>query len=119
MRFLSAIIGLLIVAVAVVFALSNRDFVSVSLWPFDEKIEAPLYVLTLGTLITGVFIGAFLAWIRMLPHQFMSRRLKKEVAVMQNHIEDLKKSLVPPRIAHDLSLLQRPSLRSRWKFWRS
>ncbi len=53
----------LIVAVAVIFALTNRESVSFDLWPvLEDPVPAPPFVVVFVGLLIGVLIGALVAW---------------------------------------------------------
>ena len=60
--------GFILLLLALAFAISNRQSATISLWPFDAQVEAPLYLLTLGLLLIGLLLGAGFAWLSMLPH---------------------------------------------------
>ncbi len=110
-RFITFIIGL----IAVVFAVSNRQAISISLWPFDAAIEAPLGLIVLAALALGLLLGGVVVWLSMLPHHFMSKRLQRDLRLVQNQLEEVRASIMPTRPHHDISLLPRP--KSRWKLW--
>ena len=93
MRFLSALLGALVAILSLIFALSNRQGVTVSLWPFDLEIAAPLYIMTLGALMAGLLIGGFYVWLTALPHRFSARRLGKDVTLMSGKILELEREL--------------------------
>lgn len=44
------------------FAIANRDYVNVDLWPFWSAVSLPLFVALAGALYLGMGIGAILAW---------------------------------------------------------
>ncbi len=116
MKFFSKLLSLIVAALAVVFVLSNRAPAAISLWPFDVTVTAPLGLVTLGALLLGMGIGGAVFWLSMLPHHFLSRRLKREVGTLQTQIQDLQKSVLPPHAPYDLTQLPRP--KARWPFWR-
>ena len=62
MKLIRWLIGLPLAAVAIIFAVSNRQMVTVELWPFPWTADLPLYLLSLGTLAVGIVIGALFAW---------------------------------------------------------
>ena len=66
MRFLSWIAGLILAAIVVVFALSNRQIVLIGLWPFVEGLAMPLYLAVLLPLLAGLVLGWLLAGLRAL-----------------------------------------------------
>jgi uncharacterized integral membrane protein len=47
----------------VVFAVSNREAVMLSLWPLSEGVAAPLYLLVLGLFVLGAVIGGLTVWL--------------------------------------------------------
>lgn len=42
---------------AVIFAVSNREHVAVTLWPLRTFVEAPLFVVAIAAFILGVVVG--------------------------------------------------------------
>ena len=116
MKFLSALLGLLIFVASLIFALSNRQSVTVNLWPFDLEMTAPLYIMTLGALAVGLLIGSFYIWLTALPHRFTARRLGKDVTLLSGKIVELERELEPHRArSKEAHLLLPPP---RWKFWK-
>jgi uncharacterized integral membrane protein len=116
MKFLSGLIGVIVLFLALAFALANRQPAAISLWPLDIEVHAPLCLLTLGTFVLGLLLGAVIAWFSLLPHRFTARRLRKELAALQDRIGDLQQTIIPPRAKNDSPLL---ASRSRRRFWRS
>ncbi len=114
MKLFSGLIGLIILVLALCFALANRQSSTISLWPFGVEVVAPLYLLTLGTLFCGFLAGAIIAWFNMLPHRLNARRLRKEIALLHEKIGDLQQTVLAPRQA-DASLLTPP--KPKWRFW--
>lgn len=114
MRIFSSLIGSLILLVAVCFAVSNRQMADVSLWPFDLQIEAPVYLLTLGSLLVGLFIGTVMTWIGLLPHRFAAKRMHKELARMNDKISALQQTVHSKEAA--FASAAKP--RSSWRFWK-
>ena len=62
MRILHWIVVVPVTAVAVIFALSNRETVSFDLWPVPHTVEAPPVVAVFAGLVVGVLVGALIAW---------------------------------------------------------
>jgi uncharacterized integral membrane protein len=64
MRFLFWIVLALVALILILFAVSNRETVSLGLWLLPGAvIELPLYLLVLGTLIFGFVVGELVGWI--------------------------------------------------------
>ena len=55
---------IVIAAVVALFAASNRETVSLALWPLPFLAQSPLYLVVLVSLFFGFVIGAVAAWIR-------------------------------------------------------
>jgi uncharacterized integral membrane protein len=71
----------------ILFAVSNRETVSVGLWPLPTLIELPLYLVVLGTLILGFFVGELVAWISAWRWRREARRSRERVAVLERELE--------------------------------
>ncbi len=52
-----------IALLVILFALMNRQEVSLSLWPLPWDISAPLFLFTLGAVVFGFLFGALVTWI--------------------------------------------------------
>ena len=115
MKFFTSLLGLFVLAVALAFALANRQSATISLWPFGIEVQAPLYLLTLGTFFLGLLSGAVIAWLSLLPHRLATRGLRKDLARLQEKIGELQQTVIPPEAHHDESdapLL--PGPKTRW-----
>ena len=93
MKFLSWLLTLLVLALALCFALNNRQMTSLSLWPFGFEVQAPLYLFALGTFFGGMLIGSVIGWMSNLPHRMESRRLRRDIAGLHQKIEDISDSM--------------------------
>lgn len=119
MKLLSALIGFIIAVLALCFALSNRQMATLSLWPFDLEVQAPIYLLSLGTLFAGLIIGAIITTLAMIPHRLQARRLHKDIAKLNDKILDLQQTIISPTSSQDDLQQQRPFLTSKSlrRFW--
>lgn len=91
-RLLSLLITLPVTLAVVVFAVANRDPVTVNFWPFALAVDVPLYGLALGTLALGCLLGALLTWLPLLlaRRALVSARAKiqsLELTLSQNPTE--------------------------------
>jgi lipopolysaccharide assembly protein A len=55
---------IILVVVITMLAVSNREMVSLGLWPLSVVTKAPLYLVMLASLVLGVLIGAVAVWIK-------------------------------------------------------
>ena len=86
--------GLLVIAIfLILFAVSNRETVSVEFWPLPFLADVPLYLLCFLSLVIGALIGVAIAW--MAGHgkrrELRSRRrrieaLERELTATQSQI---------------------------------
>jgi uncharacterized integral membrane protein len=53
----------LVTLLAASFALSNRETVSLELWPLPGAVDAPLYIVIVLSLGIGYLVGRLLAWL--------------------------------------------------------
>ena len=96
MKFLSGVLGLFVLALALSFALANRQATVIQFWPFGVSIEAPLYLLTLGTLLFGLLIGAAIGWFAHIPHRMAAWRLRRDVTALQDKIDSIHAAAAAP-----------------------
>jgi lipopolysaccharide assembly protein A len=79
--------------VLVVFAVANRDVVSLSFWPLPIELRAPVWAVVLLTLLAGFLIGEFVAWIN-------GRRWRRRARDQARRVETLERELAaktPPK----------------------
>lgn len=89
---LRKIINIVIVAplalIFIVFAVANRQFVTVSFDPFDQSnpalaVSLPLFVVIIGMTIVGVVAGSAVTWLRQGRHRRAARRQEAEAAELR------------------------------------
>jgi uncharacterized integral membrane protein len=72
--------------ILILFAVSNRESVSVGLWPLPDFIQMPLYLLVLGTLIVGFFFGELAAWVGAWRWRREAKRSRERIAVLEREL---------------------------------
>jgi uncharacterized integral membrane protein len=88
------LIGLVALAL-VVFAVDNRQVVTVSLWPLPIEASMSLYLVVLLTLLLGFLLGELIAWMN-------GHRWRREARLKAKRIEELERALAaqsPPKEA--------------------
>lgn len=63
MRFIRVVIGAILLLLLVVFAIANRQGITVSLDPLPFAITLPLYLLVFIVFLAGLCLGALLQWL--------------------------------------------------------
>ena len=80
--------GFLVIAVVLIlFAVSNRETVSVGFWPLPFLVDAPLYLLCFLSLVIGALIGVATAWMA-------GHRTRRELRTRGRRIEALERELM-------------------------
>lgn len=95
MKFISWLLSIPLLLACVFFAVSNRQDVTVDLWPFDYVLTAPLYIMSLGAFFGGLFLGAMWFWALGLRHRFAKHRLAKEVNKLKTYMPPEQPKTVP------------------------
>jgi uncharacterized integral membrane protein len=88
------LIGLVALAL-VIFAIDNRQVVTVSLWPLPIEASMGLYLVVLLTLLAGFLLGEIIAWMN-------GHRWRREARLKAKRIEELERELAaqsPPKEA--------------------
>jgi len=76
----------LLAAVLALFAASNREPVTLALWPLSFAIEAPLYVAVLGSVLLGFIFGALAAWTGGHRWRREVRRRGRRIAALEREV---------------------------------
>jgi uncharacterized integral membrane protein len=84
--------------VIVMFAIANREIVTVSFDPFAPhqpaaSISVPLFALIFVLVILGVIIGGIAAWLRQGKHRRVARMHYSHVAALRREIDSLNTKL--------------------------
>lgn len=88
-----------LIALAVLFALSNREFVELSIWPLPVSVPAPVYLVALGGLAVGFFAGGLVAWFGAGRTRGRARAAERRVRDRDVEIEDLRRKIKEAEIA--------------------
>lgn len=84
--------------VIVMFAIANREKVTVSFDPFAPmepaaSVSMPLFVLIFVLVILGVILGGIATWLRQAPHRRAARSHHTDVAALRREIDGLNTRL--------------------------
>jgi uncharacterized integral membrane protein len=80
------VVTALVALLLVVFAVSNRESVTVTFWPLPVLIEAPLYLVVLLATLLGFLFGEVVAWIG-------GRRWRRHARQRRRRVEALEREL--------------------------
>lgn len=95
-RFFNWVIGLPVAAVAIVFAVANRQWITVSLDPFNRdqpfaSIEMPLWVLFFCGIFAGILAGWIGAWFAHGKWRRAAKEARIELVRVQHEHERLRR----------------------------
>jgi uncharacterized integral membrane protein len=82
----------------VMFAIANREMVTVSFDPFNAAqpaaaVTLPLFILIFVLVLIGVFLGGAAAWLRQSQHRRAARVLEGDVAGLRREVALLNERL--------------------------
>ncbi len=108
-KIVTALIVVPLAALIIVFAVANRQAVTVSFDPLSATSPAyaatvPLFVLIFIVLILGVIIGGAAAWLRQSPWRRTARKLDADVRALHEELEGIRRQFgtqappAPPEI---------------------
>jgi len=89
-RYIAWIVTIPFALLLLSFAISNRELVTLGLWPLPFRIDAPLYLVALLPLLLGVLIGGLVLWFGRFATGLRMRRLETRLAATQKDLEGLK-----------------------------
>ena len=83
----------------IAFALANRERVSLSIIPFRDGIELPLFLIFFLSVLAGALLGALITWNTQRPWRTLARRQAREIDELRDEINALKSmsANAPPR----------------------
>ena len=91
MRVVGSLSGLLLALAAAMFAVDNRQDVSLGFFPLDGRMELPIYVVALVPLAVGLVAGWVLRWHSGGAERARSRRLGRERVRLQHELDEARK----------------------------
>ena len=86
MKFINTIIAVVVALAIILFAVSNRELVTVELWPFPYQLSLGLYAVILLAVLVGFIGGVVGLWLTGSKRRRETRRLRRQV-------RDLEQSL--------------------------
>jgi lipopolysaccharide assembly protein A len=86
-RILSRAAFLVIALFLILFAVSNRETVSVGFWPLPFLADVPLYLVCFLSLLIGALIGVVAAWMA-------GHHNRRELSARRRRIEALERELM-------------------------
>ncbi len=101
-KFLAALVGLPLALAFVLFAVANRQSVTLGFDPFSPEAPAlslslPLFAVVLISLMIGVAVGGCAAWLRQGKHRKVAKRRRQEIDRLETEIETARREAAAAR----------------------
>lgn len=85
-KLLSWLLIALLALFSVVFAVSNRDIVTLTLWPFPFALTTQLYLVVLLTVLFGLLAGLLIGWITSWGIRRVARERARRIEALEREI---------------------------------
>jgi len=86
MKLLFWIFVALVATVLALFTVSNRQAVSLGLWPLSFVLELPLYLAIVAALLIGFVVGALATWIGGRQRRREGRQRGRRIAALEREL---------------------------------
>lgn len=96
LRILRLVIAAILLMLVVLFALSNRAPLHLTLWPTDFSADPPASLVILGGMAVAFLAGAFVVWVGELGRRHRARQAEQTVKLLEDQVKALKAQLSPP-----------------------
>jgi uncharacterized integral membrane protein len=87
------VIGLPLLVILLLFALSNKNDVILQLWPTDFTVQTPLAIAILAAAAFAFLVGALFTWFGGMGHRRRARRAEDTVRLLEGQVAALKARL--------------------------
>ncbi len=95
------VVGIPLLLVMVLFALSNTQPVPLGLFPLGRlPFDVPLSVVVLASMGLGFFLGGLRVWFSALRHRREARRAQEAVRLLEAKHQELKARASGPALTH-------------------
>jgi uncharacterized integral membrane protein len=93
---LRLIVGLLVLLVLAVFALSNAQPVQLGMWPLDYTVQVPVSIAMLVAAGIAFLLGGLVVWMNELGQRRRARRAEDTVRVLEAKLQGMQARPAPP-----------------------
>lgn len=103
MKFLKSLPLFILALVLIIFAVTNRQAVVVTLWPLPYEAEMPAFLVFFLGLFAGLALAGVLLAFKGVRHYFELRKTRKEQKGLSSKVDTLEKELAsrPPKHADE------------------
>jgi len=106
-KFITFFVLVPLAVVIVMFAVANREVITVSFDPFDSANPAvafkmPLFILVFVLVGLGVLVGGIAAWLRQHKWRTRARRAEADVRRLRSELDAVRSSTPVPSVAREV-----------------
>ncbi len=92
MRILSWLITIPVALIAISFTLTNREPVTLGLWPLPFEISVPVFLVGLMGILLGFLAGGFIAWANQHRNRTRARREARRAERLEQELAAERKA---------------------------
>ena len=100
---------LLLAVMLALFAVANREVVSLGIWPLPFVLRVPLYLAVLAAVLVGFITGALAGWLGGRRMRGERRRRGRRIAALERELAATQAHLPPPAPAGSRALVRQGS----------
>jgi uncharacterized integral membrane protein len=90
-RYLSWLVTFPVMVVVVVFAVANRQEVTLHFWPLAESGPVPVWLLVLGSFLAGILVGWLIMWVATAPRRRRARQTAERARELARQLAELRR----------------------------
>ncbi|MGE4220093.1 MAG: lipopolysaccharide assembly protein LapA domain-containing protein [Alphaproteobacteria bacterium] len=104
-RLLHWFIAVPLIVLAVLFAVSNRGMVELTLWPLPYVLGVPAFLLTMLAFLVGFLAGGIVVWAAAADTRRRARQAERAVVMQQRELAELRAKAEPSERAEKTALV--------------
>lgn len=104
MRLINWILVFPFVLIALSFTISNRQDISLTLWPFPFTVEIPLALFALVMILIGFLFGGVASWWAGHNRRVRARETKRQASDLSREVKVLEKELDKEKAANEAAV---------------
>lgn len=110
-KFVALVVLVPLAVIIVMFAVANREIITISFDPFDSThpayaLKAPLFLLIFALVAVGVVVGGIAAWLRQHKWRARARRAEVEARDLRQRLDaaEPRRNMPVPVEAHPFAI---------------
>ena len=110
-RFLWLILTISTVSIAMVFAASNKQQVTLHFWPLTSHLEIAAWVLVIGAMATGALFGGGIVWLSLVVARTQNWALQRRLGRAEKRAATAEDQLAATSVGADPNQPELPTSR--------